>query len=112
MSVSATDRDLEMLAWLAEQDMAAVAHAHAQFLAATEPEDIAELGRTYQRMSRTLRTTLVVKMKAQRTRNEEDDRAELRARYGPPPAPKADFALGQPMSWQARRTRASRSVLR
>lgn len=64
MSATATDRDLEMLAWLAERDMSAVAHAHGQFLAATEPDDVASLGRTYQRVSRCLRTTLALKMKA------------------------------------------------
>jgi hypothetical protein len=64
MSATATDRDLEMLAWLAERDMAAVAHAHGQFLAATEPDAVASLGRTYQRVSRCLRTTLALKMKA------------------------------------------------
>lgn len=64
MSPSATERDLEMLAWLAERDMEAVQHAHRQFMAATEPDDVASLGRTYQKVSRCLRTTLALKMKA------------------------------------------------
>ncbi|MBI1196498.1 MAG: hypothetical protein GC203_01390, partial [Phenylobacterium sp.] len=75
MSTAATDRDLEMLAWLAERDMEAVAHAHARFLAATEPDDVASLGRTYQKVSRCLRSTLALKMKA----------AERRAERAAPP---------------------------
>lgn len=74
MSPSATDRDLEMLAWLAERDMEAVAHAHARFLAATEPDDVASLGRTYQKVSRCLRSTLALKMKAA---ERQADRAPL-----------------------------------
>lgn len=62
--MSVTARDLEIMAWLAERDMEAVAHAHAQFLAATEPAAVADLGRTYQRVSRCLRSTLALKMKA------------------------------------------------
>ncbi|WP_296598333.1 hypothetical protein [Phenylobacterium sp.] len=46
----ATDRDMEVLAWLVERDVEAVAHAHAQFTAATDPDEVADLGRTYQRV--------------------------------------------------------------
>ena len=79
-SATATDRDLEMLAWLAERDMEAVGHAHAQFLAATEPETVASLGRTYQRMSRCLRTTLALKLRATQASASQDAQDKLIAR--------------------------------
>lgn len=75
--MSATDRDLEMMAWLAERDMEAVAHAHAQFTAATEPEAVASLGRTYQRVSRCLRSTLALKMKAAQAADDRAARAKI-----------------------------------
>lgn len=75
--MSATDRDLEMMAWLAERDMEAVAHAHAQFVAATEPEAVASLGRTYQRVSRCLRSTLALKMKAAEADAKRDAHARI-----------------------------------
>lgn len=78
--MTATDRDLEMLAWLAERDMQAVGHAHAQFMAATEPEAAASLGRTYQRMSRCLRTTLALKMRAAQASATREVQARLAGR--------------------------------
>ncbi len=78
--MSATDRDLEMMAWLAERDMEAVAHAHAQFTAATDPDEVASLGRTYQRVSRCLRSTLALKMKAQQGQADEAARATILGR--------------------------------
>ncbi|WP_296595212.1 hypothetical protein [Phenylobacterium sp.] len=78
--MSATDRDLEMMAWLAERDMEAVAHAHAQFTAATDPDEVASLGRTYQRVSRCLRSTLALKMKAQQGQADEAARAKILGR--------------------------------
>lgn len=78
--MTATDRDLEMLAWLAERDMQAVGHAHAQFMAATEPEAVASLGRTYQRMSRCLRTTLALKMRAAQASATREVQAQLAGR--------------------------------
>ena len=77
MFAAATDRDLEMMAWLAERDMEAVAHAHAQFVAATEPDDVASLGRTYQRVSRCLRSTLALKMKAAEAAGNREARAKI-----------------------------------
>lgn len=62
------DRDAEMLARLAELDMTATEHVHAKLMAATETAEIAELGRTYQRMSRSLRQTLALKAKLARDR--------------------------------------------
>jgi len=78
--MSATDRDLEMMAWLAERDMEAVAHAHAQFTAATDPDEVASLGRTYQRVSRCLRSTLALKMKAQQGQADQTARAQILGR--------------------------------
>jgi len=78
--MSATDRDLEMMAWLAERDMEAVAHAHAQFTAATEPDDVASLGRTYQRVSRCLRSTLALKMKAAAAAQDTEARVKILGR--------------------------------
>jgi len=78
--MSATDRDLEMMAWLAERDMEAVAHAHAQFTAATDPDEVANLGRTYQRVSRCLRSTLALKMKARQGQADQAARAKILGR--------------------------------
>jgi hypothetical protein len=59
-------REEEMLARLAELDLAAAERAHAKYMAAEESSEIAELGRTYQRMSRSLRQTLALKAKLAR----------------------------------------------
>lgn len=55
-----------MLTRLAELDLAAAEKAHAKFMAAEEPEDIDRLGRTYQRLSRSLRQTLALKARLAR----------------------------------------------
>ena len=57
-----------MFARLAELDLAAAEKAHAKLMAAEETSDIAELGRTYQRMARSLRQTLALKAKLARER--------------------------------------------
>lgn len=80
MSEIATERDLEMLAWLAERDMEAVAHVHGQLVAATDPEATASLGRTYQRVSRCLRTTLALKMKAAQAQSTRAAEARIMGR--------------------------------
>lgn len=77
LPMSVTDRDLEMMAWLAERDMEAVAHAHAQFTAATDADEVASLGRTYQRVSRCLRSTLALKMKAAQGQADQAARAKI-----------------------------------
>jgi hypothetical protein len=59
-------REEEMLARLAELDLAAAEKAHARLMAAEDAAEIAELGRTYQRMSRSLRQTLALKAKLAR----------------------------------------------
>ena len=73
-------RDEAMLARLAELDLAAAEKAHAKLMAAEEAAEIAELGRTYQRMSRSLRQTLALKAKLAREWADEEVRAKLIAR--------------------------------
>jgi hypothetical protein len=62
------DRDEEMLARLAEFDLAAAERVHGRLMAAEESSEIAELGRTYQRVARSLRQTLALKAKLKRDR--------------------------------------------
>jgi len=61
-----SDRIAARLERLAEMDLAAAEHVHAQLLASTEPKTTAELSRAYQRASRTLRQTLMLQMKHER----------------------------------------------
>ena len=60
------DPDEAALAELAAKDMTAVRHVHAQLLAATDTDEINSLGRTYQRVARSLRQTLALKAKLKR----------------------------------------------
>ena len=68
MSEPTADRDEEMLARLAEFDLAAAERVHGRLMAAEESSEIAELGRTYQRVARSLRQTLALKAKLKRDR--------------------------------------------
>jgi hypothetical protein len=68
MSEPTADRDEEMLARLAEFDLAAAERVHGRLMAAEETSEIAELGRTYQRVARSLRQTLALKAKLKRDR--------------------------------------------
>lgn len=72
------DRDAEMFARLAEMDLAAAEHVHAQLMAATETGEINSLGRTYQRASRGLRQTLALKAKLKREAAQDAARATER----------------------------------
>jgi hypothetical protein len=63
MTATTPDRGAEMLAELAEMDLSAAKHVHAQLLAATEASEVADLSRSYQRASRCLRQTLALKAK-------------------------------------------------
>lgn len=65
-SAPAPGRAAEMLAELAELDLSLARHVHAQALAATEPEVINALGRTYQRVARSLRQTLALRARLER----------------------------------------------
>jgi hypothetical protein len=57
------DRMAARLERLAELDLAAAEHVHAQLLAASEPVAVADLARAYQRASRTLRQTVMLQMR-------------------------------------------------
>ena len=61
-----SDRIAARLERLAELDLAAAEHVHAQLVASAEPKTTAELSRAYQRASRTLRQTLMLQMKHER----------------------------------------------
>lgn len=65
-ALSLSERIAARLERLAEMDLAAAEHVHAQLLATTEPKETAELSRAYQRASRTLRQTLMLQMKHER----------------------------------------------
>ena len=54
------------LARLAELDLSLAEHVHAQALATTDADEINGLGRTYQRVARSLRQTLALKAKLAR----------------------------------------------
>src|SRR6185437_7008262 len=72
MSEPCAERDEEMLARLAEFDLAAAERVHGRLMAAEETSDIAELGRTYQRVARSLRQTLALKAKLKHDRAAAD----------------------------------------
>ena len=72
------DRDAQMLARLAELDMAAAEHVHAKLMAASDADEIADLGRSYQRVSRSLRQTLALKAKLARDQATAASEAALR----------------------------------
>jgi hypothetical protein len=80
MSEASPDRDDEMLARLAEFDLAAAERVHGRLMAAEEASEIAELGRTYQRVARSLRQTLALKAKLKHDR-------EAAAKAAPPATP-------------------------
>lgn len=58
----------QMLARLAAFDLAAAEKVHGRLMAAEEAAEIAELGRTYQRLARSLRQTLALKAKLKHDR--------------------------------------------
>lgn len=93
------DRDAQMLARLAELDLAAAEHVHGRLLAATEADEVGSLGRTYQRVARSLRQTLALKAKLARERAQaERGRAQAEARRPPPPAFDSDeFRIAERM---------------
>ena len=66
MSDPATLSDEQMLARLAACDLSAAERVHGRMMAAEEVSEIAELGRTYQRIARSLRQTLALKARLTR----------------------------------------------
>ena len=79
-----------MLAKLAELDLAATEAAHASYLAAIDTPEEAEKGRTYQRMGRSLRQSLALherfERSAAREAREEAQEARREAMLAPLPA--------------------------
>ena len=65
------DDDDAALAELVAKALTAVRHVHAQLMAATDTDEINSLGRTYQRVSRSLRQTLALKAKLKRDAAQE-----------------------------------------
>jgi hypothetical protein len=84
------DDDEAMLARLAQLDLALAERVHAAAMAAAEPDQINDLGRTYQRVARSLRQTLALKAKLRRDR-EADGRANPPPPPPAPPPPKLDW---------------------
>lgn len=87
-----------MLARLAELDMAAAEHVQARLLAADDDKAVADLGRAYQRLGRSLRQTLA--LRARLAREREQDLMDA-----PPPARPTGAAI-------SRRLRELRGALR
>ncbi|HEY0648801.1 hypothetical protein [Phenylobacterium sp.] len=79
MSDAAFDDDA-MLARLAQRDLAAAERVHDKLMAAEDASDIADLGRTYQRLARSLRQTLALKARLQSQRADEADRTAIERR--------------------------------
>ena len=80
---TAPDRDEEMLARLAEFDLAAAERVHGRLMAAEDAAEIAELGRTYQRVARSLRQTQALNAKLKRDQEAAKDVAPAKAPTGP-----------------------------
>jgi hypothetical protein len=91
MSEPTPDRDEEMLARLAEFDLAAAERVHGRLMAAETSGEIAELGRTYQRVARSLRQTLALKARLKADR-------EAAAKNAPPPPKPSGVAVRRRMS--------------
>uniref|UniRef100_UPI00286AD48A hypothetical protein n=1 Tax=Phenylobacterium sp. TaxID=1871053 RepID=UPI00286AD48A len=68
MSDPADLSDEQMLARLAACDLSAAERVHGRLMAAEATAELAELGRTYQRISRSLRQTLALKARLARER--------------------------------------------
>src|SRR5688572_5002365 len=89
MSEESHDRMAARLERLAEMDLAAAEHVHAQLLATREPAAVADLARAYQRASRTARQTLMLQMRHMKACDDAEARA---AKGAPPPVSDADAA--------------------
>src|SRR3954451_21668750 len=74
-ATSPIDEDEAALAELVAKDLAVVRHVHAQLMAATATDDVNSLGRTYQRVARSLRQSLALKAKLQRERAQDAEGA-------------------------------------
>ena len=72
-------------------DLSLARHVHAQALATTDPDQINGLGRTYQRIARSLRQTLALKAKLARVEPDACERTPRR-HSGPRETPAPDQA--------------------
>jgi hypothetical protein len=96
-SADIAERRQQMLAKLAELDLAAAEAAHASYLAAIDTPEESEKGRTYQRMARSLRQSLALHERfdrsAAREAREEAQEARREAMLAPPPMeePRREF---------------------
>lgn len=78
---SGIDPDELMLARLAAMDMAAAQEAHARFMDAKDQAESDRAGRTYQKMARSLRQTLMLKARLSReARRADREAAQAQAR--------------------------------
>jgi hypothetical protein len=84
-----SDRIAARLERLAELDLAAAEHVHAQLVATSEPAATADLARAYQRASRTARQTLMLQMRHMKACDEAQTRA---ARHAEAPVSAAEVA--------------------
>ena len=80
---SVRDRIAARLERLAELDLAAAEHVHAQLMASTEPATTTDLSRAYQRASRTLRQTLMLQMRHEKGCAEAEAKADREAEPEP-----------------------------
>ena len=64
------DLDEQMLARLAQLDLTAAERVHGRLMAAAGADEVSDLGRTYQRMARSLRQTLALKARLRREREQ------------------------------------------
>ena len=93
MSEEPHDRIAARLERLAELDLAAAEHVHAQLVATSEPAAVADLARAYQRSSRTARQTLMLQMRHMKACDEAAAKAAARAAQDvEPPMSDADAA--------------------
>lgn len=89
--------DERMLGRLAELDLAAAERVHARLMDAEGPGEVADLGRAYQRLARSLRQTLALKAKLRLDRERAArDAVDHRVRHSPVGSP-LGAPLGSPL---------------
>ena len=86
------DRDQQMLAELAELDLALARHVQARALASEDAAEVADLSRAYQRISRCVRQTLALKAKLKREAEQHARWLDARDMRPHAPAPTPDPA--------------------
>ena len=95
MSEEPHDRIAARLERLAEMDLSAAEHVHAQLVATSEPAAVADLARAYQRASRTARQTLMLQMRHMKVRDEAAAKAASAVQDDEPPLSVADAAFNR-----------------